>query len=377
MEFNINHLLERKQEVEKLIIDNNELYINCLNSDYDKFYDKYIINEDNIEYILDDTFEEGIYGILIYQFDLKYDKILNSDNITFHNKQNIVKKLLNNNDLNDYAKEQNYGILELYKIDENNIINLNKFFLLKNGNINHINNTSFDEINLDNLANDFIITKIYKIEDNNIIYKNSINKIDFINNVLKDYKFINYESLLNNIHNNRIIHHMSNFESIEMLKNINNNVYENDIFLLDDVLSFDFSNVIDKIKISNKYLKENYDKLIEKYFESDIDLLYKNIKTNKIDKIKNAIKIVLEILIRIFIDIKLNDKTYNLSKYLVQYIPHNNDNDVFHSLNSKSLLDRYLKNIVEFELKDIIKSIFKLLKKNNLKDVLSFLETII
>jgi hypothetical protein len=377
MEFNINHLLERKQEVEKLIIDNNESYINCLNSDYDKFYDKYIINEDNIEYILDDTFEEGIYGILIYQFDLKYDKILNSDNITFHNKQNIVKKLLNNNDLNDYAKEQNYGILELYKIDENNIINLNKFFLLKNGNINYINNTSFDEINLDNLANDFIITKIYKIEDNNIIYKNSINKIDFINNVLKDYKFINYDNLLNNIHNNRIFYHMSNFESIEMLKNINNNVYENDIFLLDDVLSFDFSNVIDKIKISNKYLKENYDKLIEKYFESDIDLLYKNIKTNKIDKIKNAIKIVLEILIRIFIDIKLNDKTYNLSKYLVQYIPHNDDNDVFHSLNSKSLLDRYLKNIVEFELKDIIKSIFKLLKKNNLKDVLSFLETII
>jgi sulfur relay (sulfurtransferase) DsrF/TusC family protein len=258
MEFNINYLLERKQEVEKLIIDNNESYINCLNSDYDKFYDKYIINEDNIEYILDDTFEEGIYGILIYQFDLKYDKILNSDNITFHNKQNIVKKLLNNNDLNDYAREQNYGILELYKIDENNIINLNKFFLLKNGNINHINNTSFDEINLDNLANDFIITKIYKIEDNNIIYKNSINKIHFINNVLKDYKFINYESLLNNIHNNRIIHHMSNFESIEMLKNINNNIYENDIFLLDDVLSFDFSNVIDKIKISNKYLKENY-----------------------------------------------------------------------------------------------------------------------
>ena len=127
-------------------------------------------------------------------------------------------------------------------------------------------------------------------------------------------------------------------------------------------------NVIDTLRILFRVLK---------YFEFDIDLLYRNIKTNKRDKIKNAIKIVLEILVRIFIDIKLNDKTYNLSKNLVQYIPYSDDNDVFHNLNSKSLLDRYLKNIVEFELKDIIKSIFKLLKKNNLKDVLSYLETII
>ena len=154
-------------------------------------------------------------------------------------------------------------------------------------------------------------------------------------------------------------------------------------------MEFDFSQFIGDIKTTNKYDMQEYNGLIEKYFGLTLDDLFDEINEQYqiMEKTKPAIKIVLELMIRIFIDIKLNNRKFNLSKSILQYVPTHKEIDPYVNLKSQILIDRHWRNLLgydeitiefnEFNIKPMVLSVFQMLKKHNLNHVFSYLEEIV
>jgi hypothetical protein len=110
-----------------------------------------------------------------------------------------------------------------------------------------------------------------------------------------------------------------------------------------------------------------------KHFKQEYDDLYnKVIQEYKIEKFNDAFYIVFETLCRIYIDIYLKNSTYCLDKKLSSLIPL--ENDINLEL-SESLVKRYCNKILlNGDKNKIINLIYQLLKKNNLKYIISYLE---
>ena len=83
-------------------------------------------------------YEDGTYGVLNYfepNLSSKMVEYLKSAEVEYHNKPNIVKKLILKNDFSAEAKNDSYGVLFIYSKSDGSIENLNKVYLLKNGDI--------------------------------------------------------------------------------------------------------------------------------------------------------------------------------------------------------------------------------------------------
>ena len=392
MEQNIEFLLKNKHTIELLLLNNGKFYDDCLKQQ-SVFDNKCLMVEysDVNDILCDDSYEPGIYGFLNYQLDLKYDKML-SKNYEFNNKTGIVKKLLDKDRQNflEDAIIQNYGLIEMYeKLEDNNIVELKKYHLLKNTEINSINETEYDKIVIKMLPNDFIVTQIYKF-DSKISLLTIMTKNDYIIESNDNEQFIKYDKLVRQLcaDNKKMINYMTNFDNIYRLYRINNGISESNYYNLNDVLDFDFSNVMNNFKSSNIYDVEEYQALIEKYFGLTLDDLFDEImeKYNLMDKTKPAIKLILEIVLRLYIDIKLGFTRYNLTKNLLQYIPNQRNMDVYSNIKSQTLIDRHWRNLLgydeitieleTFDIKPMVLSIFNMLKKQNLDYILNYLEQI-
>jgi len=392
MEQNIKFLLKNKHTIELLLLNNGKFYDDCLKQQ-SVFDNKCLMVEysDVNDILCDDSYEPGIYGFLNYQLDLKYDKML-SKNYEFNNKTGIVKKLLDKYRQNflENAIIQNYGLIEMYeKLEDNNIVELKKYHLLKNTEINSINETEYDKIVINMLPNDFIVTQIYKF-DSKISLLTIMTKNDYIIESNDNEQFIKYDKLVRQLcaDNKKMINYMTNFDNIYRLYRINNGISESNYYNLNDVLDFNFSNVMNNFKSSNIYDVEEYQALIEKYFGLTLDDLFDEImeKYNLMDKTKPAIKLILEIVLRLYIDIKLGFTRYNLTKNLLQYIPNQKNMDVYSNIKSQTLIDRHWRNLLgydeitieleTFDIKPMVLSIFNMLKKQNLDYILNYLEQI-
>ena len=91
-----------------------------------------------------------------------------------------------------------------------------------------------------------------------------------------------------------------------------------------------------------------------------------NIKNNMID----SLRIVIEILMRIYIDLKLNNGSFCLNKKLTGYIPLNDD--IYITTKNKTFISRYiLKKISQDSIMDIVHLIFNMLKTMNLKEIIT------
>jgi hypothetical protein len=92
-------------------------------------------------------------------------------------------------------------------------------------------------------------------------------------------------------------------------------------FALFNFLKHDFSNKFDHVKISNRLDQPEYEELIEKYFDLDIEQL--TISTLELydinSKFKPFFNILFDILARMYIDDHLGMKSYCLNKNLAEY----------------------------------------------------------
>ena len=151
-------------------------------------------------------------------------------------------------------------------------------------------------------------------------------KIDYIvedetYNKIKNY-YLKVNIKLVNGTNKQLIDHLLNFDYIYKLKELLSNNGIN----IKDVLTYDFKDIINNIKISNRYSTTEYNTLIMKHFKQEYNDLYNTvIKEYKIEKFKDAFYIVFETLCRIYIDINLKNSTYCLDKKLSSFIPFEND----------------------------------------------------
>jgi hypothetical protein len=391
MEQNIDFLLKNKHTIELLLLKNGKKYDDCLNNQ-SSFDNKNIMVEYNDvnDILYDECYEPGIYGFLNYHLDLKYDKML-SQNYEFNNKPGIVKKLIQKNNLSEEAITQNYGLIEMFeKQKDGTIVELKKFHLLKNTNINHINETQYDKIIIKTLPSDYVVTQIYKF-DQKIMLMTVMTKSEYIMESNENESFIKYDKMIRQQcgDNKKMLSFMTNFDHIYRLNKINDDTNESDFFNLNDVLDYDFSAVLTNIKTTNTYGLEEYNALIEKYFGLTINDLFEEVleKYDIMDKTKPAIRLILEIIIRLYIDVRLGNKRFNLSKNLVQYIPNQRDNDIYSHLKSQILIDRHWRNLLgydeitiefnTFDIKPMILSVFQMLKKHNMDYVLNYLEQIV
>ena len=160
------------------------------------------------------TFPNGTYGVINYYYDnnntnsvLCTEYILNfisEKKIEYYNKPLIVKKLIDINidkkkkkyKFTDLAIEEAYGFVFLYTKDNNEITDLNKVYLLKNGDINFINKKLLNQTAKDEEEDaesnsesgeddeiDNIITKIYNfVSDKKIVLKEIIYESNFQTN---------------------------------------------------------------------------------------------------------------------------------------------------------------------------------------------------
>jgi len=374
-----------KHQIEKLLLSRTEQFSELLNK---PSFNKLIMVdiEDVKDIISSEDWDDGIYGFLNYQLDLKYD--------IFKMNKYSCKKPLSESDFDNLIK-QNYGFLELFSKTNNEIISLNKYNLIKDANINYINDTDFKNIKVEELSEDFIITKIYKIEQKKIVHITNMTKKEYILEDNKNDMFVNYRDRMMELYTNdkKMLDYVFNFEHIEKLKKIiNKNI---DLYDVDDIMIFDFSNIINNIKVSNRYDINEYNRLINKYFGFEYDSLFEEgelfsnslsigkslLKSGVLNKynihnlIKDALRTVLEILMRLYIDIKLNHKTYCLNKRLISYIPLEDD---MYLQSKDTLIRRYCKKILlSSNINDIIVLILQMLKKHNLSYIIEYIDSCI
>lgn len=394
------YLLNIKQGIERLLINNSKSYSELLNpKEVVQVIDKNIMVDDNdaVDILSNDDYEDGTYGFLNYKLNLQYDDSFPVKEYTYHNKASIVKKIIKNNNLTEEGIEHNYGILELYSKEKEIITNLKKYYLLKGGNINYINSSNHDNINIESLNDDFIITKIYKIETK-ITLKTIFTKEEyFIKNdddISEAEPFIKYDKLVKQLcsNNTKLLNYMFNFDNIYKFNKIMDDGSIEDTYDITDVLNHDFSKYIDNIRISNKYKMDEYNNLLNKYYSLSIDDIHQDICNRYviIDKIRPALKILIDILFRMYIDITISTTgkniyniPYNLHKDIIQYIP--SGKCIFEQMSKQALIDRHWKkilllnnnnNLSNDDIKVVIQSIFHMLKTNTLIDVLTYLSNL-
>jgi len=359
-------LLDEKHQIEKILIKENRSYNELLE---DQFSSKELmvdINDAN-DILYNDEITDGIYGFLNYQFDLKHNKMLDR-NYEINNKK-IKKEQL------EGLMEQNYGVLDLFSKKDNIITALNKSHFVKDGNINIINNTNYNKIEIDKLDDGFIMTKVYKIEKNKINLLFEMTKQEYIVEDEISKKIKEYDNKMKQmcLKNKNLLEYAFDFENIEKLRKIMS-LNENQLDV-EDVMMFDYSKIINNFKISNRYEKTDYDNLIKKHYGSTYDDIYNGliVKYNIKKKIVNdALKIVLETLMRIFVDIKLNHKTYCLNKVAANNIPQTIDVNL--DVSSNALINRYCKKVLLEKSNDVVVIIYQLLKKHDLSYIVSYLD---
>ena len=292
------------------------------------------LSESDIVSLLSE-YTDGIYGILNY-FNETTDKnkIINfiiDSNYKFHNKQSIIDKLIVNGKMTTTAINDSYGILFMYAKEESIINNQHKVYMLKNNDIQYLNEDETDNK---------IITKIYEI-NTKIILKDEIYSDNFEPIIEQDTNphFINLSNdrkqieplyrllkkynkyIEDNIQRSDIKQLYGNFSFVNtLIKKISDPT--NKQLNMQDIIKFDFMNILDRIKISNRLDQSDYDTIIDRYLDETLDQLVNNtFDTYNIDiKFRPYMNILFEILIRIYIDNYHGYKSFCLSKSLIEYI---------------------------------------------------------
>lgn len=348
------------------------------------------------------TLPNGTYGVINYYYDnnntnsvLCTEHVLNfisEKKIEYYNKPLIVKKLIDINidkkkkkyKFTDLAIEEAYGFVFLYTKDNNEITDLNKVYLLKNGDINFINKKLLNQTDAKEDAEsdeeddddeiDNIITKIYNfVSDKKIVLKEIIyesnfqtnynlfstlddttdktsidttttldtttianitnieNKLNDLKSKKKDYEvFIKlikkYKKYLNdNVKSEDIKETLNNFTTLKTLvKKISDPTKH--ILDINNLMNYNWSNKFNNIKISNKYNESEYNNLIIKYFDENIiDIVNNLLDTYNLNILfKKYMYVFIELLIRIYIDdyIVKNEQnhSYCLRKDLCDYL---------------------------------------------------------
>jgi len=199
--------------------------------------------EDIVEIL--SSYDDGIYGVINYY---KINKTINETKANemlikyisdkkfeYYNKPAIVKKIIEKGKFTESATEDQYGFVFMYEKNDDDIVDLNKVYLLKNGDINFINKQSSDnseksdndkdndEDNQDD--NDLIITKIYnfvsekKIVLKEIIYESTFESAsDEIDETLHSDKEKQKKQLEDDIKNLNENDDLARFESISIKK---------------------------------------------------------------------------------------------------------------------------------------------------------------
>ena len=277
-------------------------------------------------------YDDGIYGIINYYPDNDIDKmvkLIDDEKYDFHNKPSILKKLIskNNTTLTDEFYNDDYGFLFLYEKKGDEYAGCKKLFLLKNGDIDSLNN--------DNGENDKIITKIYhfqtKIVLKKIIYNDDLEEISgYLTSDLETkkkeldglYKMIKkYNKYLDdNVKNKETKDLLLNFSFIKsLLKKIKDPTKQT--LSIDKLINHDFGGKFSNIKFSNRLDGDEYNNIINRYFDENLNEIVNEIfnKYNIDIRFRCYIIIYFDILIRIFIDDNLGYKAYCLSNSLSSY----------------------------------------------------------
>lgn len=259
------------------------------------------------------SFSDGVYGVINYlpvtntiNADKANDliiKYINDKKIEYYNKPAIVKKLINKNKFTESANEDSYGFVFLYEKIDDDITELNKVYLLKNGDINFINKSEDESNNEDsdnenndsansannspnNLANDLADSDN---EDN----KSESNSADSDKIITKIYHFVSEKKIVL-----KEIIYESNFESME--EEIDESSYKNKEKEEKQKLEEDIKNLNTQRK---EY--ESFGKIVKKYKKHINDTIksediretfnnWTNIKT-LIKKISDPTKCILDI----------------------------------------------------------------------------------
>lgn len=339
-------------------------------------------------------YEDGIYGIINYYPDNDMDKIvklINDEKYDFQNKPSILKKLISKNkgntELTDEFYEDDYGFLFLYEKKGDQCNECKKLFLLKNGNIDSLNNGG------DNEETDKIATKIYhfqtKIVLKKIFYNDDLVGIRF-NDLTSDlevkkkeldgfYKMIKkYRKYLDdNIKNKEIKDLFYNFSFIKTLvKKIKDPTKQT--LSIDKLINHDFTGKFSNIKFSNRLDRDEYNDIINSYFDENLDeLVSEALNKYSVDiRFRSYMTIYFDILIRIFIDDYLGHKTYCLSNSLSNFFNISNilaEPDT----TSISLKKRYWNIVLESEdSKRVISNLLDLLnsKTKTIDNTMKYLE---
>ena len=313
------------------------------------------LTQTDIENLLD-SYDDGTYGIINYYEPHDFNKLIKyilDAKYEFHNKPTLVSKLIKNSKPTQEAINDSYGILFMYKKEDDQINNLNKVYLLKNNDINNLNCMESSDKDDDLDDKDIVITKIYefsnKIVLKEIIYESNFNQDNVPSQVIKTDKMIELETLISDtiIKKNQLDN--LNKLSKKYKKYIDDNIKSDDlkIFLnnysfiknlikkitdptkkqldINNVLKFDFSQTLDNIRISNRYDENEYENLIYAYFEESIqELTNSTLESYDINpKFKDYMYKLFDVLIRIYIDNHLGYKSYCLSKTYSEYFDFN------------------------------------------------------
>jgi hypothetical protein len=324
------------------------------------------INQNIIEQLLS-KYDNGIYGIINYfasHSDEQLIKFIISKQYEYNNKPTIISKLIKNGTFTSEAKLDAYGIIFMYEKSEDEISDLHKVHLLKNGNIYKLNNSGSEEEEEDELdseteseIDDKIGTKVYefgtKIVLKEIIYESELNRLtkmiesdESTNNFIEESEdevqikikleqLTNKKSKLENLYKIDKKYKKYLFDNVKssdinellqsftFVKSLLKKIADPSKQQLDikNLLKHDFSNNFEHLKISNRLDRPEYDSLIEKYFDSDTEQLTLNILElyDINNKFKPYLSTLFEILSRIYIDDHLGLKSYCLNKNLAEY----------------------------------------------------------
>ena len=159
-----------------------------------------------------------------------------------------------------------------------------------------------------------------KISDLETAYKSNQTELGQIENLYKLTK--KYKKHVNdNVRSLEIKNTLNNFSFIRtLIKKISDPTKKQ--LDIDTFLKYDFTDKFTTFKISNRLDKTDYDVLIEKYFDDNLEAIVDNLLDiyNLDDKYKQYLYIYIEIVIRIYIDLHLGHQSYCLAKHMADYI---------------------------------------------------------
>ena len=382
----INQIIESIDNLNKSISVEEELIENIKSNNL-------FLTDSYIEKLLID-YEDGTYGILNYMNSLTDDKLIEhiiNNKYEYNNKPTIINKLITNNKFSMMATTDSYGVLFLYMKDNTVINSLHKIHLLKNNSIQYLNEDEDD--------NEKLITKIYEFGDKITLkdaiyssnfdtkestqqYEEKLNKLLIEKKQLEPlYKLVKkYNKYIDdNIDQIEIKTLYLNFSFVNMLiKKLKSNTITK--LNIDQIIKFNYTDLLDRIKISNRLEQSDYDTIIERYFDLTIDDIINNtlINYNLNSNFRPYLNILFEILIRLYIDNHLEYKSFCLSKSLLEYLKFSNllsDPET----NTTTLKRRHWNQLLETkDNKKIISSLLYLIKTktNTIENTFKYFESI-